>query len=378
MRPSPLPRRVLLGAVLSAGLVTGVLFVPPAGAAVDGPPAPAPAPATVEELAPYVAQAVCDPAAKPGTRALADALLDHYGTGSVGISRECSVGGTSEHKEGRALDWMLDAGDPAEAAVARAFLDWLAAPGPAGESSYAARRLGVMYVIWDRQIWSPSRGAWQPYDGPSPHTDHVHVSLSWAGALGLTSWWTGVAARVDQGPCTPDPGPAGVPACSPGQEQPAPAVDTAAQPQEEPDTPESGAEERALAELTALREESLTRLVTDGRWVAQLASKEVGIVDPLQVAQNGTHTFRAVDILAESRAALATVDDPSAVSVLHGSDFGRHSSAEDGDPYWITLVDVGSDSRADVAAWCAATYPQLSGEELTNSCVPRRLTPPQG
>ncbi|MGY1699339.1 hypothetical protein [Geodermatophilus sp. SYSU D00766] len=376
MRPTPLPRR---RALLTLPLVlAGALLLPaPASAAVDGPAAPAPAPVPVEAPAPYVAQAVCDPAAKPGTRALADALLDHYATGSVGISRDCAAGGTSEHKEGRALDWMLDATDPDDAAVARAFVGWLAAPGPDGEPASAARRLGVMYVIWDREIWSPSRDGWQPYTGPDPHTDHVHVSLSWAGALGLTSWWTGTAARVDQGPCTPDPGPAGAPACGPGQEQPAPGPGTAAQPQEQPDTPAAGAEERALAELAALRQESLARLSTDGRWVAQLASKDVGIVDPLQVAQNGTHTFRAVDILAENRAALATVGDPAAVLTLHGTDFGRNARTADGDPFWMTVVDVGAGSRADVEAWCAATYPQLTGEELTNSCVPRRLVPPR-
>ncbi|PWW21077.1 hypothetical protein JD79_00204 [Geodermatophilus normandii] len=377
MRPIPLPRRRVLGTAVAAGLTTTLLLALPASAAAAGPTAPVAAPATVEEPAPYVGQAICDPGAKPGTVALAELLVDHYGTGSVGISRDCSVGGASEHKEGRALDWMLDAGDPAERAVAEDALAWLAGAGPDGEPAYAARRLGVMYVIWDREIWSPSRG-WRPYRGASPHTDHVHVSLSWAGAMGATSWWTGVAVRVDTGPCTPDPGPGDLPPCAPGAEQPAPSTAAAAEPQEGSGVPDGDAEAGALAELAALREDSLARLETDGRWVAQLASKDVGITDPLQTAQNGTHVFQAVDVLAESRAALATVTDPAAVSVLHGTDFGRHSTAADGDPYWITVVDAGFGSRADVEDWCAATYPQLDGGELTNACVPRRLTPPHG
>ena len=39
------------------------------------------------------------------------------------------------------------------------------------------RALGVKYVIWYRRIWTPSQG-WHDYDGPSDHTDHVHVSFN--------------------------------------------------------------------------------------------------------------------------------------------------------------------------------------------------------
>jgi hypothetical protein len=43
-----------------------------------------------------------------------------------------------------------------------------------------ASRLGVMYVIWYRQIWMPGQG-WRSYSGsggPSAtHTNHVHLSV---------------------------------------------------------------------------------------------------------------------------------------------------------------------------------------------------------
>jgi hypothetical protein len=110
--------------------------------------------------------------------------------------------------------------------------------------------------------------------------------------------------------------------------------------------------------------------------VAQVASKSVGITDPLQVAANGTHTFYAVDILAESRAAVATVGDPSSVLVLQSVDFGKRSHATDGRPYWVTLVDAGFSSSDDVDLWCARTYPTLTAEQLANSCAARTLTPP--
>lgn len=41
---------------------------------------------------------------------------------------------------------------------------------------------GVVEVIWQRRIWTPDRG-WHDYNGPSPHTDHVHVGFSRGSAI---------------------------------------------------------------------------------------------------------------------------------------------------------------------------------------------------
>jgi hypothetical protein len=56
-----------------------------------------------------------------------------------------------------------------------------------------ARRLGVMYIIYNRRIWASYRAeeGWRPYVGASPHTDHIHFSFSWAGARKQTSYWDG-------------------------------------------------------------------------------------------------------------------------------------------------------------------------------------------
>ena len=200
VRPGLVARAAVLAVVaVFVGLTPGARAGEP-----TGPSAPVAAPPVVEQPAPYVGQTVCDPMPKPGTAELAALVLAAYGTGrSGGISRGCETGGTSEHKECRAWDWMLSAAVPEERAAADRFLDWLTADGPAGESGYQARRLGVMYAIWDRQIWSADSAAqgWVPYTGADPHTGHVHLSQSWSGALGVTSWWTGVAAPVDQQTC---------------------------------------------------------------------------------------------------------------------------------------------------------------------------------
>ena len=140
--------------------------------------------------------------------------------------------------------------------------------------------------------------------------------------------------------------------------------------------PTATTEADALSELQSLRAASLSGLVLDGRWVAQVASKSVGITDPLQVAANGTHTFYAVDILAESRAALGVVSDPSRVLLLQSIDFGKRSFAPDGQAFWVTLVDEDFSSSDEVEHWCASTYPTLTAEQLANACAARTLAPP--
>ena len=60
----------------------------------------------LDDLAPYRPQTTCSPSAKPGVVGFRNLVLAAYpATASWGISRACSIGGTSEHKEGRAWDW---------------------------------------------------------------------------------------------------------------------------------------------------------------------------------------------------------------------------------------------------------------------------------
>ncbi|MEJ7764577.1 MAG: hypothetical protein WKF86_03685 [Acidimicrobiales bacterium] len=175
---------VLLGATATAEAA------PPSAAVWPNAPA---FPSTIDPLASYVGQTTCDPTAKPGALALRDLLEATYPvTTSLGIGRDCSIGGQSEHKEGRAYDWGVNAFDPYQKALADNFLGWLLAPDSYGNVNAMARRMGLMYVIWNRQVWKSygtNRG-WQAYTGANPHTDHVHFSLSWDGAYKRTSWYS--------------------------------------------------------------------------------------------------------------------------------------------------------------------------------------------
>jgi peptidoglycan hydrolase-like protein with peptidoglycan-binding domain len=209
---------VLAGDVVSdpAGGSTGSGGVDGGAAPQPVPPTPAGLPSAIEAPAAYVKQSSCDPAAKPGAAALAALLTRTYPGTSAGIGRGCGADGiASEHYEGRAVDWMVGGYTTEGRARATALLGWLLAPDAAGDGFANARRTGVMYLIWDGKIWGSYQAdaGWRPYSGcaahperswdTSCHRDHVHVSLSWAGAMRRTSYWTQQVAAADYGPCRP-------------------------------------------------------------------------------------------------------------------------------------------------------------------------------
>ena len=146
----------------------------------------------IEDLAPYEPQTTCSPSPKAGTYAFAEIVTDAFAsTDTSGISRACDQGGRSEHKEGRAWDWSALVSDEDDAAAASQVIGWLLATDEHGNEYAMARRLGLMYIIYNQSIWrayAPELG-WVGYTGPDPHTDHVHFSFSRAGGLGDTSFW---------------------------------------------------------------------------------------------------------------------------------------------------------------------------------------------
>ena len=174
---------LLLGLVLAAPV--------PALAAVATP---------VEDYAAYQPQTKCRPKAKPGTTYLGHWLVRKYGGGFGSISRSCG-GGTSEHQEGRAFDWTLDASRKSDRQRAKAFLEGAFRTDRHGNTDARARRMGIMYVIWNDRMYS----AWDDFEAEPylssgcktrrgcsktlRHRDHLHVSLSRPGGRGETSWY---------------------------------------------------------------------------------------------------------------------------------------------------------------------------------------------
>ncbi|MBU2668560.1 hypothetical protein KOI35_34110 [Actinoplanes bogorensis] len=103
-----------------------------------------------------------------------EAKSDGFGRYTVCWSQRSS----GEHPKGRACDMSSNA------------TTYKTSPATGGDKTYGnnlaayfvknADRLGVMYVIWFREIWMPGTG-WKSYSGSggasAEHTNHVHVSM---------------------------------------------------------------------------------------------------------------------------------------------------------------------------------------------------------
>ena len=189
---------VLAYALLAVATTTAVATVP-AYAGIAVPKVPAVLPDDIEPMAPYQPQTFCDPHDKPGVVAFAKLLVATYtDTSIVDISRPCGTD-TSEHYDGRALDWGAYYKNPTQVQQVNAVFDWLFAPDAAGNPNAMMRRLGIMYIIWNKQIYGGwGDGGWRPYacSGETAcHQNHVHFSFDWSGALKKTSFWTGVVTQ---------------------------------------------------------------------------------------------------------------------------------------------------------------------------------------
>jgi hypothetical protein len=177
----------------------------------------------IEGFARYSPQVKCTPRARPGVVDFSRRVLHAYpGTRSLGIVRACSAGGRSEHKEGRAWDWGgLNAHSAADRRKVANLAAWLFATDRYGNKAANARRLGIQYIIWNGRIWGSYNwsSGWRYYNGANRHTDHVHISFTWAGANMNTSFWTGRVGAVNWAPTpTPPPPPSPAPVAKPRPE----------------------------------------------------------------------------------------------------------------------------------------------------------------
>ncbi|HEY2297198.1 MAG TPA: hypothetical protein VGH43_05685 [Jatrophihabitans sp.] len=193
------------------GLFLAGLIVAAAPSSARVPRAPRAFSSTIEADTPYVPQDSCDSRPKHGTTMLGNLLTRTYKGTTWGSYRPCD-GSVSEHHDGRAIDWMVSSRDARQHAMGHAFWVWLLAKDKYGNRFAMARRLGVMYIIFNSRMWGAWDGKWHEYDGCQTklrarkydnqcHRTHMHISLSWNGARGLTSFWTGNVYRTDYGPC---------------------------------------------------------------------------------------------------------------------------------------------------------------------------------
>jgi hypothetical protein len=191
------PLRSSTKLLLLLAMVAGLLVLS-FGTAMALPPSSGYGP-TIEGYARYdVVAGECSPNEQPGVVAFRSLLQQKYGANGAGITRACNSSTRSAHQSGRAYDWMLDARRSADMAKANEVLGWLLATDEHGNKHAMARRLGIMYIIWNHQMWSAwnADAGWQPYNGWSPHTDHIHFSFGWPGARAETSYFVGPTSKT--------------------------------------------------------------------------------------------------------------------------------------------------------------------------------------
>ncbi|MBF4162431.1 hypothetical protein [Nocardioides acrostichi] len=174
------------------------------GAAALASPASA---SKIEPFASYRPETKCSPKAKPGAVFLRGWLVKRYGGSPGRISAKCTSS-VSEHQEGRAVDWGMDAAKKKDRQTVKKFLAWAFGKDNQGNLAAKARRMGIMYIIWNDRMYP----AWdqfesKPYLSSSctskkkcsktlRHRDHVHISLTRKGGFGNTSWYDG---KLDKG-----------------------------------------------------------------------------------------------------------------------------------------------------------------------------------
>ncbi len=179
-------------------------MLPVTSARAAGPVPALALPPTLDLADVYQGQSLCSPTAKPGATALSNLLAKTYGSNIWrSIERACNTSwdpGVSEHKDGRAVDWGVSAANSTKA-LGDQFYAWATANNGAN-----ARRLGIMYLIWDSRMWrgyDMAKGfneyrsclsAWTtPSYDTTCHRDHMHISMTWHGAAAQTSWYSGKA-----------------------------------------------------------------------------------------------------------------------------------------------------------------------------------------
>ncbi len=122
--------------------------------------------AKIEGYQSYFEQTTCVKAVQTGVSRVAQFFKAAYPT--VGnpwaYIRPCTAPGVTEHKDGRAIDYMLNATNPTSKAVADAVLKWLLATDAHGNKHAMARRMGIMYMLFNNRVWRAYRTPtlWQP------------------------------------------------------------------------------------------------------------------------------------------------------------------------------------------------------------------------
>ena len=201
-----------IAALLSSVLVTA----PAASAATPVPPTPTGLPAGVEELSSYVGANSCDASTKPGSAALGALLVKTYPGTSYGTARACAsrlAGDLGALRRPRCrLDGQQPQRDPEGPGQCRRRLDAGQGQGRQPLRDGPPARRHVPDLEQPLVVGLPPPGGVEEYNGclssskagtgydTTCHRNHVHISLSWSGAMKRSSYWSKQVAPPKYGP----------------------------------------------------------------------------------------------------------------------------------------------------------------------------------
>lgn len=228
-------------------------------------------------------------------------------------------------------------------------------------------------LMSDSRTATPARANREPVPAATASTPESTPQTSPAGFVPGASTTTSAPApaQTTNAPATNAPA-TQAPATQPTTQPTYGTGDTGA----EDDTGEStieNVEAFSLARLEQMRAASLRGYSFRGQFVAQLASKYPGVVDPHQKTMSGSNTFQTVDIMNEHdqlRSRFAT----DRVLLFKSTDYGKRQTIN-GHPLWVTVVSEFATKDAALA-WCQRNFPGYSStKDLENRCAVRQLNP---
>jgi hypothetical protein len=124
-------------------------------------------------------------AVKPHVKAAAEEIAARFQIYNIGGFATSGHATNSDHYTGHAIDVMT-------VSKGTMVAEWALAN---------AARLSVKYIIWNRRINTLDGRGWRPYNGPSPHTDHVHISFrpgTGDGSVPVDAANTGATSEAEQ------------------------------------------------------------------------------------------------------------------------------------------------------------------------------------
>jgi hypothetical protein len=133
----------------------------------------------------------------------------------------------------------------------------------------------------------------------------------------------------------------------------------------------------ARDQLDSTHQRDVSRFTATGQWSVQLGSMWIGLSGPQVQTLSGTHTWLAVDVLGYLREMKSRFGDDALL--LQATDLGRqvaYPNKPAGEPLWVMLYSGNLSSRAAAEQWCVTAFPNLSGNDLHQVCLPRTADAP--